>query len=71
MHWDYIDLSFLPDEKDVVQTLTLWLILDILIVMDNLGLFNLVCIMVIVKTYAVFAFVYLFTNIEKWQPIMP
>jgi len=39
--------------------------------MDNLGLFNLVCIMVIVKTYAVFAFVYLFTNIEMWQPIMP
>jgi hypothetical protein len=66
-----MDLSFLPDEKYVVQALTLWLILDILIVMDNLGLFNLVCIMVIVKTYEVFAFVYLFTNIEMWQPIMP
>lgn len=66
-----MDLSFLPDEKDVVQALTLWLILDILIVMDNLGLFNLVCIMVIVKTYKVFAFVYLFTNSEMWQPIMP
>jgi len=39
--------------------------------MDNLGLFNLICIMVIVKTYEVFAFVYLFTNIEMWQPIMP